>query len=325
MNQGTIVRRIDGIEDPMRADVTGNPVDLGDTYRRTTRLGNPDLQPQDSKTWLIGFVFNPAWAGDWASGIRFSLDWWRVEIEDEISLVDEETQLEIDQDLRESGAGSNPNVIRAALTPADIAAFAEWNAANPNDQRIAVGEAIDIIGQYKNSDLTEVEGWDGSLVWAMPETSAGQFTFRTDVTQMNRYKRELDLAPIDVLRRNAYPEWRYTVGLDWSYRAFRANATMRYVSEVYDTSLTQSTSIVGPGIVVDDTKYWQVDDWTVYNLTFGYDFSELSELTRGLDLSVGVRNLTNEEPPFADESFGYFTRLHNAYGRVYWARVGYRF
>jgi outer membrane receptor protein involved in Fe transport len=115
------------------------------------------------------------------------------------------------------------------------------------------------------------------------------------------------------------------VSLDWGYRAFRANATMRYVSEVYDTSLTQSTSIVGPGIVVGDTKYWQVDDWTVYNLTFGYDFSELSDLTRGLDLSVGVRNLTNEEPPFADESFGYFTRLHNAYGRVYWARVGYRF
>ena len=33
----------------------------------------------------------------------------------------------------------------------------------------------------------------------------------------------------------------------------------------------------------------------------------------------------DEEPPFADESFGYFTRLHNAYGRVYWARLGYRF
>ena len=28
---------------------------------------------------------------------------------------------------------------------------------------------------------------------------------------------------------------------------------------------------------------------------------------------------------FMDESFGYFTRLHNTYGRVYWARVGYSF
>jgi outer membrane receptor protein involved in Fe transport len=325
MNQGTIIRRIDGIEDPMRADVTGSPVDNGETYRRTTRLGNPDLQPQDSETWLVGVVFNPTWAGDWASGLRIGLDWWRIEIEDEISLVDNDTQLEIDQLLRESGAGFNPNVVRAEITPADQAAFDAWNAANPDDQRIPVGEAIDIIGQYKNSDLTEVEGWDGNFVWAMPETGAGQFTFRTDITYMSRFKRELDLAPIDNLRRNGFPEWRYTVGLDWFLKGFRANATMRYVSEVYDTSLTQSTSIEGPGITVGNTKYWQVDDWTVYNLTFGYDFGYLSDATRGLDLSVGIRNLTDEDPPFADESFGYFTRLHNAYGRVYWARIGYRF
>lgn len=325
MNQGTIVRRIDGIEDPMRADVTGSPVDNGETYRRTTRLGNPDLQPQDSETWLVGFVFSPTWAGDWASGLRIGLDWWRIEIEDEISLVDNDTQLEIDQQLRESGAGFNPNVIRADITPADQAAFDAWNAANPNDQRIPVGEAIDIIGQYKNSDLTEVEGWDATLVWAMPDTAAGQFTIRTDVSYMARFKRELDLAPIDNLRRNGFPEWRYTAGVDWDYKGFRANATMRYVSEAYDTSLTQSTAIEGPGIVVGDTKYWQVDEWRVYNVTLSYDFARFSERVRGLDAAIGIRNLTDEEPPFADESYGYFTRLHNAYGRVYWARVGYRF
>ena len=330
MNQGTIVRRIDGVEDPMRAEVTGYPVDLGETYRRTTRLGNPELRPQDSETMLVGFTFSPTWAGDWAAGLRISLDWWRVEIEDEISLIDNATQLEIDQMLRESGSGFNPNVIRAAITPADQAAFDAWNAANPNDQRIAVGEAIDIIGQYENSDLTEVEGWDASLLWAMPDTRAGQFTFRTDVTRMTDYMRQLDLAPIDVLQRNGFPEWRYTVALNWDYRAFRANATMRYVSEVYDTSLSCNSTAdcqaaTAPGIVVDGTKYWRVDDWTVFNLMFGYDFSDMGGMASGLDLSAGIRNVTNEDPPFADESFGYFTRLHNPYGRVYWLRVGYSF
>jgi outer membrane receptor protein involved in Fe transport len=325
MNQGDIIRRIDGIEDPMRADVTGLPVDTGDTYRRTTRLGNPDLQPQDSETWMVGAVFSPSWAGEWASGLRVGIDWWHIEIEDEITLDDEELQLDIDQRLRESGAGFNPNVIRADLTPADQAAFDAWNAANPNDQRIPVGEAIDIIGQYRNADTSEVEGWDGSLVYATPETGAGQFTFRSDFTYFARYRRDIGLVQDDLLRRNGFPEWRYTVGLDWAYKAFRANATMRYVSEVYDTSLTQSPSIEGPGIVIGNTKYWQVDDWTVYNLTLSYDFSELSEMTRGFDASIGIRNLTDEDPPFADESYGYFTRLHNAAGRVYWARLGYRF
>ncbi|MCW8873570.1 TonB-dependent receptor domain-containing protein [Pseudomonadota bacterium] len=324
MNQGDIVRRIDGIQDPMRGDVTGRPIDTGDTYRRTTRLGNPDLEPQDSETWLVGFTFSPTWAGDWTSGLRISADWWRINLEGVVGLIDEEQQLALDQQLRETGAGFNPNVVRAEITPGDQAAFDAWNAANPGDQRIPVGEAIDIIGQYQNLDTREVEGWDGSLVYAMPETRAGQFTFRTDVTKITRFVQE-GLANPDLLRRNGNPETRYTVALDWNFRGFRANGTMRYVSEVYDTSLTQSASIVGPGIVIGNTKYWQVDDWTVYNVSLSYDFAELSESTRGLLVSAGIRNLTNEEPPFADESFGYFTRLHNTYGRVYWAQVGYRF
>lgn len=323
MNQGDIVRRIDGIEDPMRAEVTGRPIDTGDTYRRTTRLGNPNLEPQDSETWLVGATFSPSWAGEWASGLRLSLDWWRIELDGVVGLIDEEQQLELDQLLRQQGS-SNPNVVRADITPGDQAAFDAWNAANPNDQRIAVGEAIDIIGQYQNLDTREVEGWDGGLVYAMPETGAGQFTLRTDFTYISRFV-QAGLAQPDLLRRNGNPEWRYTAGLDWDFRGFRANATMRYVSEVYDTSLTQSTSIEGPGIILGNTKYWQVDDWTVYNVTLSYDFAALSEKARGLDMSIGIRNLTNEEPPFADESFGYFTRLHNAYGRVYWARVGYSF
>ena len=76
--------------------------------------------------------------------------------------------------------------------------------------------------------------------------------------------------------------------------------------------------------MVGSTKYWTVKDWTVYNVTVGYDFSRLDRAS-GLILTAGIRNLTNEEPPFADESFGYFSRLHNTYGRVYWARVGYEF
>ena len=77
--------------------------------------------------------------------------------------------------------------------------------------------------------------------------------------------------------------------------------------------------------MVGGTKYWTVEDWTVYNLTLGYDFAGMGNWSNGLILNGGIRNLSNEEPPFADESYGYLTRLHNTYGRVYWFRVGYQF
>ncbi|MGK2927714.1 MAG: TonB-dependent receptor domain-containing protein [Lysobacterales bacterium] len=325
MNQGDIVRRIDGIEDPMRADVTDRPIDTGDTYRRTTRLGNPDLAPEDSETWLVGVVLSPTWAGEWASGLRMGLDWWHIELEGVVGLIDEDEQLALDQLLREQGS-SNPNVIRAAITAADQAAFDAWNAANPNDQRLPVGEAIDIIGQYENLDPREVEGWDASLVYATPETRGGQFTFRTDATYISRFVQE-GLSQPDLLGRNGNPDWRYTVSLDWNYHGLNANASMRYVSEVYDTSLNAPVSSGAPGHydAVADTIYWEVDAWRVYNVALGYDFAALSEQTRGLTATVGIRNLTDEKPPFADESYGYFTHLHNSYGRVYWAQLGYRF
>jgi outer membrane receptor protein involved in Fe transport len=324
MNQGDITRRIDGIEDPMRAEVTGRPIDTGDTYRVTTRLGNPNLDPAESETWLVGFVFSPSWAGEWASGFRIGFDWWRIEQTGLVGIIDEDDQLALDQELRESGAGSNPNVVRAAITPGDQLAFDEWNAANPGDQRLAVGEATNIIAQYENLDPRDVEGWDAMLAYSTPETNAGQFTFRTDVTRITDFVQE-GLVPADRIGRNGNPEWRYTVSLDWRLNNFFANASMRYVDEAYDTSLTQSTSIEGPGTIVDDRKYWTVEDWTVYNLTLGYDFSSLDNRASGLILTAGINNLTDEEPPFADESYGYFTRLHNTYGRVYWARVGYQF
>ena len=63
-------------------------------------------------------------------------------IEDPMRL-DVENQLEVDRILRESGVGFNLNVVRADITVADQAAFDAWNAANPDDQWLAVSEAYD--------------------------------------------------------------------------------------------------------------------------------------------------------------------------------------
>ena len=324
MNQGDIIRRIDGIEDPLRADVTERPIDTGDTYRRTTRLGNDELDPEDSETWLVGFVFSPDSSNDWLSGFRIGADFWKIKLEGVVGLIEEEDQLELDVLLREQGS-SNPNVIRADLTPGDIAAFNAWNAANPDDQRIPAGEAINIIGQYVNLDTRKVEGWDGSVSYATPETPAGTFILQGDVTQITKFEQE-GLAQTDFLRRNGNPEWKYTASLGWRIRDFTTTVSMRYVSSVYDTSLKQSgDGVSGTYNPVSDITSWDVSSWTIWNLAFNYDFGGHDGSLNGLGIQAGVRNLTNEEPPFADESFGYFTHLHDSYGRVYWFKLGYAF
>ena len=43
--------------------------------------GNPDLTPETSKTFTVGFLFNPRW-NDWWSRLSVSADYYDISIED---------------------------------------------------------------------------------------------------------------------------------------------------------------------------------------------------------------------------------------------------
>lgn len=322
LNQGTIARRLQNIEDPLREEVTGSALDSGDTYRYTTRLGNPNLQPEDAETTLIGFMFAPQ---DGAlEGFQFGIDWWNIQTEDAVGILSNDAQMELDALLRSQGS-YNPAVVRAAVTPADQLAFDEWNANNPDDQREAVGEATNIITQYVNLDPREIEGYDGKIMYMTPETKAGTFTFTGIMTKITKYEQQ-GLATADLLRRNGNPELRYTISANWEYKAFNAFISARYIDDFYDSSLYATGSDIS-GTYNEDLNrtYWDVDSWTTYNLSLRYDFGYLNNRANGLILSGGIRNLTDELPPFADESFGYRRQVHNSYGRVWWFKADYRF
>ncbi len=322
MNQGTIIRRIDGVEDPLRADVTGRPIDTGDTYRVTTRIANNNLSPEDTETTMIGFVVAPETGA--LSGFRFTLDFWNIKQEGVVGILDPSDALDLDVILRAQGS-FNPDVIRENVTAQDQAAFDAWNLANPGDQRTAVGVASNIINQYINLDPREVEGWDVGLQYQTPDTDFGLFTFRADATKLTKFEQQ-GLATTDLLRSNGNPELRTTASVSWLWGGFSANLSMRFVDDVYDTSLSQPGSgVSGTYNEQLDITYWEVDSWTVYNMSVGYDYGAQSGWSKGLSLTAGIRNITGEEPPFADESFGYLTSLHNSYGRVVWGQLSYSF
>ncbi|NIP19023.1 MAG: TonB-dependent receptor [Xanthomonadales bacterium] len=320
LNQGTIVVRDWGIEDPMRADVTGHAVDTGDTYRYTTREANPDLQPEDAETRMAGFVFAPR---DGAlAGLRLGADFWNIRAESAIGVTSNREELEQDELLRSEGS-HNPNVVRADITPADQALFDAWNAANPDDQRIPVGEATNIITRYVNLESREIQGWDAMLEYATPRTRAGSFRIRGDMTRLTKHEQQ-GISFTDRVRRNGKPKTRYSVSFNWKFREFNASLSMRYIDDFYLTSLWQPGE-VSPGTYDPDRDrtYWDVGSWKVYNLALGYNFSSPGDSKARIRLTAGVRNLADEAPPFADQPFGYYRWVHNPYGRVVWLKLDY--
>lgn len=313
INQGTITRRNQGDADPYREPVTATPNDVGDTYRPSIRDGNPDLEPEESESRIIGVIFDPA--GGPLEGLRLSVDYWQVETTNAITTLGVDRLLEDDFNSRIAGGAGNPAVIRGEVTPADIEAFTAYNAANPGDTRAPVGEVLFVIDGYVNLDGREVSGYDIAASYDFETEGFGEFRIGGSATRLESYEEVRDGSSFDELRRNGNPEWRGSLFAFWNAGPWRAGAQWRYVSDVIDTSATN-----------DETgDPWEVDSWSAVNGFVGYTVDQEAGALAGLDLKLGVRNLFDELPPRADESAGTFRSLYPIEGRVIYAEIAKTF
>ena len=313
INQGTITRRNQGDADPYREDVTGTPNDVGDTYRTSTRFGNPDLEAEESESTVLGIVFDPD--DTVLDGLRVSVDYFKVETTNAITVIGVDRLLDDDFARLTAGQAGNPNVIRGAATPTDIAAFAAYNLANPGAQRAPVGEVLNVIDGYVNLDGREVSGYDMSVSYETRETAVGNFRFGVNATKIETFEETRDGTAFDELRRNGNPEWRGSASVTWSMGGWQSGWQVRYVSEVEDTSATNDTT----------GDLWQVDDWYSINGYVSYEFDQGIGPLGGTGLKLGVRNLANELPPRADESPGYLSGLYPIEGRVIYGEISKSF
>ncbi len=115
-----------------------------------------------------------------------------------------------------------------------------------------------------------------------------------------------------LLLADGNPEWRGTASLTWRLGSWGAGVFARYVGEVNDTSATLS----------DGTPF-RVEDWAYANVYVQYTFDDGP--LDGTRLRVGVRNITDEDPPLADNNFGYIGDLHSNRGRSFYGSVRTRF
>ncbi|MEM7460524.1 MAG: TonB-dependent receptor [Pseudomonadota bacterium] len=288
-------------------DCDGNSVE-------SVRSGGPDLQPEENDNISIGLVYQPSFVDD----LTFTLDWWRIEQEDVVGIFGDQNQISLDYVLRLNG-GSNPNVVRAAPTADEIALYTAAGLT-------PAGEIVEVADQYVNLNPREFEGIDFGVNWGLDTDQLGNFDFKVNAA----YLQEAFQAPsaeanailaavdsgaaddaVDVpgsqdrVQQNGRPEWRGNASVIWRNGAWGAGLFYNYVGEVIDTSVT------GP-----NSEIFVVDPFETVSLYGQYTFEEwLGGDTR---LRIGARNITDEEPPLADEfASGYFPSLHSNRGR-YW-------
>ncbi|MGH7026429.1 TonB-dependent receptor [Brevundimonas sp.] len=289
--------------------------------RVENRAGNPDLKPEHSENLSAGLVFEPRlWPREYGD-LTFAVDYWKINQTDLVGIFGGTNQLIMDYYLRQKGS-FNANVVRAAP---DAQQIADGLAAG----LAPVGDILSIKDDYLNLQPRESEGVDYRMHYSLRDTPAGSFTWTINVSQWLKLFQQANedhqmlldgledgvISGVTVsgveeqVRRNGRPQWKASSSLTWDNGPWSTGLYTSYVSDYYDTSAT----------ITGTTDFWVVEDWLTHNLYVQYEFED--GRMAGTRLRVGARNLTNEEPPLANDRFGYDGAVHSNRGRWWYATV----
>lgn len=273
--------------------------------------GNPDLEPEESTNSSYGLVLQPSFIPDRFGAFTFTVDRWRIEQEKIVGLLGAQTALALDYLNRVEG-GSNPLVNRRAATPEDILLF-EGTGLTP------VGEVMSINDRFINLQPQTVSGLDLGMNWSLRRTRFGTFIVNVNASKLDEFSRDpgdivnaLYAARADgtinagttlpetaqLVGQNGRPEWRVNASLTWRKGPIRAGLSSQYISD-FDQ----------PGLLSASNEAWVVDSRQTINAYVDYEFPAETRLR------LGVRDLTDQGPPLADN--GYRGTVHSPWGR-YW-------
>ncbi|MEG1452202.1 TonB-dependent receptor plug domain-containing protein [Brevundimonas sp.] len=275
--------------------------------------GNPDLQPEESTNSSYGLVLQPSFIPEQFGQFTFTVDRWKIEQDKIVGLLGTQTALALDYLNRVEG-GSNSLVNRRDPTVEDEALFAGTGLT-------AVGEVVSINDSFINLQPQTVSGLDIGINWSLRRTRFGTFTVDINASKLDEFTRD----PGDIVNalfaareagiinagttlpdsaqligQNGRPEWRMNASLTWRKGPWRAGMSSQYVSDFEQ-----------PGLLSINDEPWQVASRQTVNAYVDYEFPHETRVR------FGVRDLTNEGPPLADN--GYRGSVHSPWGRYWYA------
>lgn len=263
----------------------------------TTSAPSVDLKPEESDSYNIGVVLTPSMV----EGLAINIDYWNIKIENVIGAPDM-------NDLYRTCMGSEN------LSSVACDAFAD--AGGPHYTPDYDIFPADAVAEFGNLGTLETDGVDLDLSYS-GDLDMGVITGYSvswSGTWVNSYKRIYPLTGAIELAGTAngfevFPEWRWqsNIGLngdDWSF-----NYKIRFIGETTDRL---QSAVATADAVAEQTVYHDV----VGTYTFGV-----------ATVSVGVNNLTDQDPPYFHSAFNANTEpgTYDVIGRRVFGNVVFRF
>ncbi len=237
------------------------------------------LEAETSDNFGFGVVFQPRFLPEWAGNFALAIDYYDIEINNGVSRVGASSILQLcydDPEFRAGGSWCN------FIDPRD-----------PSSNQLTVHDA------YTNIASQIVEGIDYNLRWTRP-VGPGDIRVNVSVTQyLDQRNRLFSTDPWDEYNGTINnPEYTATADVTYSM----ANWKFRYGMEWIDSMDSHAYFGIPAGRA--STYDFAVPSYTLHNASV--------QFTSDSDWSaiVGVRNLTDETPPWISQ--GAYNRVGNS-------------
>lgn len=299
----------------------------GLAFRASITGGNPDLVPEEADMWNIGLSWAPSSGA--LEGLSVDIDYYNYEYDDLLTR-------EAHQDLiNKDNASRCPNGINTDPAAGPLCGASDQNGDGIDEVysigpglpdkviRGADGTFFRTEASYVNAQSLETSGVDLVASYSWSTDNLGDWRISTSVS----YTIDYDLTDPDGLKidgvgsRNAantighsLPEYKANVGLYWNMDRHGALILARYIDE-YEDDIPQDP-LRGAFIGLHPT----IDSMTTVDVQYTYNLPEMGFLLDGSQITLGIKNAANEEPPHMNTDGGFDPFTHNPIGRMWYGR-----
>jgi outer membrane receptor protein involved in Fe transport len=278
-------------------DATGAPITLNQI-----NIGNLNLLPEKSSTKELGIVFQPSWL----SGFRASVDYWRVDVKNEIGNLNAQQE----EDTCFASGGASP--VCAAIQLTGISPSITVQAFNLAS---AVTDGFDI----EASQQFDLENW------GVP----GDFSLRAIMTHVSKFITNPGVANQAVTETagnntGSTPLWRGITTEGWTNDVWGVNLTERWFSDgVFNKNFITCTSGCPATTIQHPTVNFNKMDGAFY-----LDVGVTYKASEKLELYTKIDNLANADPlpaPVGASANGANASLYDVIGRMFHAGLRYSY
>ncbi|MEM9667846.1 MAG: TonB-dependent receptor [Pseudomonadota bacterium] len=286
---------LNNISDPGPDGIIGTEDDAANSFGAVRAFGSAvagvELEPESSRAFNAGITYEPI------ENLVFDFDYYNFAFDDAITQVNFQALVlanPVDTRVFEGGIATQPCTAEFTVV---------CRAGDP-----AVGAITQVNTNFTNAEAIDTSGLDFSVRYTHDAGRWGTFspslegTFIIDYDIVDPTAGDIDGEG----NRNftnigaPTPRLRANLGLTYGNGPFFYNFFARYIGELDDDQ--------NPGALVGDQ--------TRFDMQWGVNLAEFIDLTDSAVFTIGVTNLTNEEPPFVNTGGGFESRVHDPRGRL---------